>query len=152
MKVWSFQVRGWFPNPPGVPYTDFEPSSRFTAWVMIVVILRRTLGNCYTRLHVLEYFLLLFNLLWVIFWFPSANKSSSSSSEPASMSFLGCAESKINYLQYMWREWEWGCVCVGGGDTVLIPITHKPRQLIESDCIPEVSDLPTNICPPDIIN
>ena len=31
-KVWSFQeVWGRFPNPPGVPYTDFEPSSRFTA-------------------------------------------------------------------------------------------------------------------------
>ena len=31
-KVWSFQeVRGRFPNPPGVPYTDFEPSSRFLA-------------------------------------------------------------------------------------------------------------------------
>ena len=47
MKVWSFQeVRGWFPNPLGVPYTDFEPSSRFTAWVIIVVvILRCTLGK-----------------------------------------------------------------------------------------------------------
>ena len=26
----SFQeVRGQFPNPPGIPYTDFKPSSRF---------------------------------------------------------------------------------------------------------------------------
>ena len=26
------EVRGRFPNPPGVPYTDFEPSSRFIVW------------------------------------------------------------------------------------------------------------------------
>ena len=31
-KVWSFQeVQGRYPNPPGVPYTDFAPTSRFTA-------------------------------------------------------------------------------------------------------------------------
>ena len=37
----SFQeVHGQFLNPPGTPYTDFEPSSHFAVWVLIITMLR----------------------------------------------------------------------------------------------------------------